>query len=324
MNEDYLWDRSGGPEPDVVHLEQLLSKLRWPKNAPNADSRHAKPVPGQYRKRWSAIAAAVAVMLGFGAAFFERRMHTSYGQTSWQLSIAEEKPREVRAGQLIETSGVAHGTMKSAFIGQVKIEPNSRLRVLAANAHEQRLSLDHGTIHALIWAPPARFVVDTPSGKTIDLGCQYTLSVEKEGKGFLTVEVGWVAFQWRNIESFIPAGAACTTRPGHGPDTPHFLDAPEALTKAVAEFDVTGNTSVLDTALSAARPRDALTLWHLLQRTQGAGRAKVLDRFGTLVNLPSGLTRESILNGDRKSMDAAWNALRLGDTSWWREWKREW
>jgi hypothetical protein len=324
MNEDYLWDRSGEPEPEVVHLEQLLGKLRWSKNAKNTDSRRAKPVLRQHWKLWWGIAAAVAVMLGLGAALFDQRMQTSNVLTSWQLSLAGETPRAVRTGQLIETGSVAHGTMKSAFIGQVKIEPNSRLRLLAANAREQRLSLDHGTIHALIWAPPARFVVDTPAGKTVDLGCQYTLSVAKDGKGFLTVELGWVAFQWRNIESFIPEGAACTTRPGHGPDTPHFLDAPAALTKAVAEFDVTGNTLFLDTALSSARPRDALTLWHLLQRTQGGERAKVLDRFGTLVTLPSGLTREGILNGDRKSMDAAWDALQLGDTSWWREWKREW
>jgi hypothetical protein len=136
--------------------------------------------------------------------------------------------------------------------------------------------------------------------------------------------MGWVAFQWRNIESFIPAGAACMTRPGHGPDTPHFLDAPEALTKGVAEFDLTGNIQALNLALSAARPRDALTLWHLLQRTQGAERAQVFDHFESLVKLPSSLTREGVLSGDRKSMDAAWDALDLGDTSWWRGWKRRW
>jgi len=324
MNEDYLWDRSGEPEPEVAHLEQLLSELRWSKNAKKTDSRRAKPVPKRAFQQWWAIAAAAVMVLGIGTAFWVQRTHTSLPLTSWRLSLSGGKPRAVRTGQLIETNGGARGTMESEFIGQVEIEPNSRLRLAAANGREQRLSLDHGTIHALIWAAPARFVVDTPSAKAVDLGCQYTLSVAKDGKGFLTVEMGWVAFQWRNVESFIPEGAACTTRPGHGPDTPHFLDAPEALTKAVAEFDTTGNTPVLDTALSTARPRDALTLWHLLQRTQGAAREKVLDRFAELVNLPPGTTRESILNGDRNSMDAAWDALRLGDTSWWREWKREW
>jgi hypothetical protein len=244
--------------------------------------------------------------------------------TSWRLALAGQKPNSVRAGKVIDTMGIAGATMESEFVGEVDIKPNSRLRVIAAHQDEQRLALDHGTIHAVIWAPPTRFVVDTPSAKTVDLGCEYTLSVANDGKGFLTVQTGWVAFQWHNIESFIPAGAACTTRPRHGPDTPHFLDAPESLTKAVAEFDLTGRTQALNLALSAARPRDALTLWHLLHRTQGAERAEVFDHFASLVKLPSGVTREGILTGDGKSMDAAWDALNLGDTSWWREWKRPW
>jgi hypothetical protein len=315
MNEEeYLWDRSGQPTADLAHLEQVLGELRWSGIRPQR----------WYEKRWWMIAAAATVLLCLSATFFVQRMHMTHPITSWQLSFGDQKPRPVRAGQVVETRGATPGTMKSEFIGTIGIEPNSRLRLLAARGDEQRFALDHGTIHALIWAPPAKFVVDTPSAKAVDLGCKYTLRVARDGKGFLTVEVGWVAFQWHNLESFIPAGAACTTRPGHGPDTPHFLDAPPVLTKAVAEFDLTGNAQELDAALPAARPRDSLTLWHLLQRTQGQERAKVFDRFATLVKLPPGPTREGVLSGDRKSMDAAWDALQLGNTSWWREWKREW
>jgi len=214
--------------------------------------------------------------------------------------------------------------MESDFVGEVEIEPKSRLRLLASRAGEHRMALDHGTIHALIWAPPAAFVVDTPAAKTVDLGCRYTLRVAPDGAGFLTVETGWVAFQWKNLESFIPAGAACATRPGHGPATPHFLDASQNLIASVARFDRTQDPQALAAALSAARSRDALTLWHLLERTQGAERAEVFDRFAALVKLSPEVTREAVLRGDPRAMDAAWNALQLGDTSWWRGWKREW
>jgi len=320
MNDDYLWDRSGEPDAEVARLEGLLGELRWSEK--QQDLTLAKPAKSHYERRWLAIAAAAVVVLAIGAAVFVKRTGTAGPATSWQLSLAGQKPSAVRAGQVIETA--TQGTMESEFVGQVDIEPNSRLRVLASHEDEQRLALDHGTIHAVIWAPPTKFIVDTPSAKTVDLGCQYTLRVANDGKGFLTVEMGWVAFQWHNIESFIPAGAACTTRPGHGPDTPHFLDAPETLTKALAQFDMTGNPQALNAALSSARPRDGLTLWHLLQRTQGTERGEVFDRFAALVNLPSSVTREAILGGDRKSMDIAWDALQLGDTSWWREWKRAW
>jgi hypothetical protein len=320
MNEDYLWDRSGEPEPEVARLEQLLGQLRWSERA----LKRAKSAPPWRQRRWWTLTAAAAIVLCFGTAFFVQRMRLLQPMTSWELSLADQKPSGVRAGQVIDTVGVSRATMQSNLVGKVDIEPNSRVRLIAAHEHEQRLALDHGTIHAFIWAPPAQFVVDTPSAKTVDLGCKYTLSVATNGEGFLTVEMGWVAFQWSNLESFIPAGAACTTRPGHGPDTPHFLDAPEALAKGVADFDLTGRTQALNLALSAARPRDALTLWHLLQRTQGVERAEVFDHFQTLVKLPSSLTREGVLSGDRKSMNAAWDALDLGDISWWRGWERQW
>jgi hypothetical protein len=320
MNEDYVWDQSGEPDEEVIYLEELLGRLRWSEKQRGLPC--ARPLGWWHERRWWALAAAL--VLGIGAAFLVRTIHRPGAITPWQLSLASRQSSAVRAGQVIETGAAAGGTLESEFVGKVSIEPNSRLRLLSAREDEQRLALDHGTIHALIWAPPARFVVDTPSAKTIDLGCQYTLRVAKDGQGFLTVETGWVAFEWHTIESFIPAGAACTTRPGHGPDTPHFLDAPDALTKAVAQFDLTGGEQALNSALSAARPRDALTVWHLLRRTQGAERAEVFDRFKALVLLPSSVTREGILNGDRRSMDAAWDALQLGDTSWWRGWKQKW
>jgi hypothetical protein len=319
-DEEYLWSRRGEPTPDVARLEKVLGELRWSQRRLN--TRRAKHFRLRRPELWQTVAAA-ALLLSLGGSFLIWKMHTQSPVTSWELSLGNHLPKPVRAGQLIETNNLTAATMKSDGIGAVGIEPNSRLRLLPDH-NGQRLALDHGVIHALIWAPPAQFVVDTPSAKAVDLGCQYTLRVAKDGQGFLTVEAGWVAFQWHNVESFIPAGAACTTRPGHGPDTPHFLDAPEIFTKAVAEFDLTGNMQELYAALPAARPRDCLTLWHLLQRTQGQDRAKVFDRFAKLVPLPPGLTREGLLRGDPKAMDAAWDALQLGNTSWWREWKREW
>ena len=129
-------------------------------------------------------------------------MNTKPPLTSWQLSFSGETPSSMRAGQVIET-GRAGATMQSEFVGKVDIDPDSRLRLVSAHDDQHRLALDHGTIHALIWALPARFVVDTPAARTVDLGCRYSLTVAKDGKGFLTVELGWVAFQWNRIESLI-------------------------------------------------------------------------------------------------------------------------
>ncbi len=321
MTDDYLWDRSGEPDPEVAHLEQKLETLRW--SGRRVPLERAKPADPPFGKKLWLIAAAASLVLGVPSAFFIQRTHSLQPVTSWRLSRAGHKPSSVLAGQLIET-GRAGATIESELVGKVDLDPDTRLRFLSTQQDQHRLALQHGTIHALIWAPPTRFVVDTAAAKTVDLGCQYTLSVARNGQGFLTVELGWVAFQWNKIESFIPEGAACTTQVGRGPDTPYFLDASKTLTKALAEFDSSGSGQALNTVLQAARRRDALTLWHLLQRTQGDKQAAVFTRFAALVNMPPAATRDGVLRGDPKSMDAAWDALQLGDTSWWREWKRNW
>jgi hypothetical protein len=239
--------------------------------------------------------------------------------TNWQLPDGAR----VRAGQTIETSQ-ADVMIRAEDTGTVTIAGGSRMRLVQANANQQRFDLQRGAIHAYIWAPPGQFVVDTPSSKTIDLGCQYTLEVNNSGTGLLTVELGWVAFEKNKVESFIPAGAACVTRPGTGPGTPYFRDAPAALRDALARFDTKGSEAALDLAIAEARPHDALSLWHLMVRTKGEQRAKVYDRLSALVKLPPEASRAGVLRNDGSAIDAAWNALDLGDTDWWRMWKRRW
>src|SRR5262249_41136493 len=80
--------------------------------------------------------------------------------------------------------------------------------------------------------------------------------------------------------------------------------------------------AALQTVLSNARKDDALTLWHLLSRTQGVEREGVYARFVSLVRLPEGVTREGILRLDRHQLDLWWNALGYGDISIWRFWEQ--
>ncbi len=308
MSEDYLWNRTGKADPEIVRLEQLLGGLKYSGEV----AAPATPRRGKSTVSWGLAAAAVLV-----AGILTEPLLLRGPVTDWKLSNG----RRVRAGQIIETGALQQTNIHADDTGEVTVDPNSRLQILASNNREQRFDLQRGVIHAFIWAPPGRFVVDTPSAKTIDLGCRYTLQVLNDGTGLVTVELGWVAFERNHIESFIPAGAACVTRPNRGPGTPYFTDAPKAVTDALAHFDTSGDAASLSIAVGAARPRDALSLWHLMVRTQGDQRAEVFDRFASIVRLPREATRAAVLRGDSRAMDSAWNALGLGDTDWWREWK---
>ena len=124
--------------------------------------------------------------------------------------------------------------MQVADIGTVTVEPGSRLRLLSTRAGHHRMELARGTMHATIWAPPNQFFVETPSTLAVDLGCAYTLTVDEDGGGLVTVLVGWVGFTTGDRESFIPAGFAAVTRPGIGPGTPYSERTSEAYRQALA------------------------------------------------------------------------------------------
>jgi hypothetical protein len=198
--------------------------------------------------------------------------------------------------------------------------------LLESGEHRQRLALERGTIHAAIWAPPGKFVVDTPSATAVDLGCAYTLKVEEDGSGSLRTTVGWVGFHTGGRDSFIPAGAMCLTKAPQTLGTPFFEDASEKFRNALHDLDFSSagagqRAALLRTILAEARPRDTFTLWHLLSRVSNEQRPAVYDRMASLTKPPSGVSRAETLDLDRHALDLWWDSFELGDASIWRYWE---
>ena len=121
------------------------------------------------------------------------------------------------------------------------------------------------------------------------------------------VTSGWVALQLKDRESIVPAGAACETQPGIGPGTPYFVDSTQPFRDALKKIDFIhdGNsqTAALTSMLDQARPRDTLTLWHLLPRVNGEDRARVYDKLAAFAPPPAGVTREGVLRLDQTMLD---------------------
>jgi hypothetical protein len=349
MKDDYLWGGSGEPDPEIQRLERQLGKFAHQGKAP--DFTHLE-MPQRTRihlrftyTRWThVLAAAAGIVLAITAFVFVRwsQKANQAARAGWNIEDVAGTPRvgwhaiaknapdsKLTVGQTLVTDSQSKATLTVADVGTVDVEPNSRLRFLAKSQGHNRLELERGTIHAFIWASPGEFAVDTPSAIAVDLGCQYTLHVDDSGAGLLRTTLGWVGFKLDGHESFIPAGAVCATRPKVGPGTPYFEDAPSSLSEALAKFDFAGGTaeerrSELDEILTAARQRDALTVWHLLSRVDEADRGHVYDRLAAFVPPPSGVTRDGILRLDQNMLDLWWNQLGLGDISLWRTWERSW
>ena len=301
MSDDaYLWDKSGEPGLGIVLLEQSLREYAAPPVRPLTRRRPLWP--------WALMAASLLAGIVAWRA-------SPPPLSLWQL----ESGRMLALGEKMTTGPGQHASLAASAVGSLRLEPNSTLQVVRSGPADQRFVLTQGTLHALIWAPAKSFAVETPAGTSIDLGCAYTLTVDSEGAGLVSVSTGWVAFQTGRVESFIPAGAACRTRRQIGPSLPYFTDASAAFTSAIARWELTHE---LEGLLGSARPRDAITLWHLLQRTPGAGpRRQVAQRLAALV---PGVDAAGLERGDPAAITQAWNALGLGSVEWWRAWKHPW
>ena len=261
--------------------------------------RHSHKMLAMRRWRFAFAAAAVLVLLG---AWYWSVAHRS--PTRWDIVRVDGSPAVIRAGQWIETNSGSRAIIKVGEIGSVEVAPNTRLRVVAARPAEHRLALARGEIRAKITAPPRLFFVDTASGTAVDLGCEYTLNTDEAGSGLLRVTKGWVSFQWQGLESLVPAGANCRTRPHLGPGIPYFEDASEGMRQALENFGFEkGGDAALNIILAEARVRDTLTLWHLLSRVPVEDRARVYDRIASLTPVPAGVSREQALKLDPATLE---------------------
>lgn len=292
------------PAPDSIWLaiEAALPEVRSPE--------------WQFRRRWRLALAMLAVLTVTGIAYWSRYRPG----TSWELMRIQGTPvvgatpvRDVVrivAGEWIETDSFASATMKIGLIGSVEIAPHTRLLVVTARPDRNRLVLTRGKIHAKISAPPKLFFVDTASGTAIDQGCEYSLRTDEQGLGLLEVTQGWVSFEWKGVESLVPAGASCRTDPQAGPGAPYFDDASANFKQALESFaSAKYEGASLDPILAESRARDTLTLWHLLSRVKFRDRERIYSRMATLTPVPAGISRQKALNLNPETLTRWMNEL---------------
>jgi hypothetical protein len=326
---DYLWDRSGPPDPDVERLESMLGRLRSTPPLPQLpESRPTAARTIRYLAPMLAAAAAIVLMIGL-------TWRSTRSTASWEVARLDGQPRigaaalvgtgRIAVGQTLVTDDASRARVEVSTIGQVTIDPNSRMKLIETRDAHHQLALERGTLHATISAPPGQFIVDTPSARATDLGCAYTLHVDEDDSGIISVTAGWVAFERNGVESFVPAGASCRTDPKRGLGTPRYDNESQAYRDALDDFDYgdpARRHEALQRLLQNGGSGDAVTLWHLIPRVDPADRGAVVDALADQAPLPDGVTREAVMNADKAALDKWWDALGLGDTAWWRTWRR--
>ena len=312
-NDDrYLWDKSGPVDRDIEQLERKLQVLRYEGQAPQMR------IGG---RRWRIAPFATAAVLTLAAGVTWMMFQSADTSGTWNVVAMMGTPTidsvplvgegRLAVGDWLETDNNAQVRVEVADIGDVTLHPNSRLRLLVSEADKRHgLQLARGSIEAFIFAPPRLFFVETASAVAVDLGCHYMLQVDEQGTGRLEVLSGWVSLEHDAIDSIVPRGGVCQTRAGIGPGTPYFKDTSDELVQALVEFDFEdGGEDAMNVVLTQARPRDTLTLWHLLSRVDGAQREEVFDHMTSFSPLPDDVTRDGVLRLDKQMLEDWWDAL---------------
>ncbi len=312
-DDRYLWDKSRPVDPEVERLEQKLRVLRYEGQAPQMRIE---------ARRWRIPSLAIAAVLTLAAGVTWMMFQSADTNGTWNVVAMKGTPTidsvplvgegRFAVGDWLETDNNAQVRVEVADIGDVTVHPNSRLQLLVSEADKNHgLQLARGSIEAFIFAPPRLFFVETASAVAVDLGCQYLLQVDEQGTGRLEVLSGWVSLEHEAIDSIVPRGGVCQTRAGIGPGTPYFNDTSDEFVQALVEFDFEdGGADAMNVVLTQARPRDTLTLWHLLSRVDGAQREQVFDHMMSFSPPPDEVTRDGVLRLDEQMLEDWWDALK--------------
>lgn len=281
----YLYDKQGEGDADLVALEGRLASARY--------SGRKQPS----RRRWPVVAAVAAL----AAAVLAFVLFPSGPAMS--VTTASGSSSQLRVGRWFEPT--EQSTITVADIGRVTVEPSSKVRIVETHAQRHRLELEQGRLHAKVTAPPRLFVVDTPAAQAVDLGCEYDLAVEADGATRLTVTLGEVSLEGAGVASRVSAGASARSVKGRAPGVPRSVRASAGLGAALDAFESGGP---VEPVLEAAAAVDAVSLWNLLSRVEGAQRAAVLAKLSAVIGRESG-DDAKLLALDPAALESLWESF---------------
>ncbi|MFT3713103.1 MAG: FecR domain-containing protein [Archangium sp.] len=276
----YLWDKKSDGDPGTRELESLLGSEKF--------SGMKFPAPAKRSSSGRRVAlGVVALAIAAAATFVVLRPRDVV-----HLRVGGEQ-RTVATGEWIETKEPVTLSL-ARDIGMVEVQGDSRVRVQRVDAEEQRLELASGKLHAVVNAPPRLFVVDTPSATAVDLGCEYTLAVQRDGSSRLDVLSGKVVLEGGGRTTTVLAGMWAVSRTGAAPQVAIDRQATPAFVTAVQRWSVQPDDELLALVLAQADKRDTMTLWQLRARASDEAHDQIDARIRELLSVPTTAPEQSV------------------------------
>ena len=126
MNDDYLWDRTGEPDPEIAELERVMGTLRYqapPLEIPaGVEPERRTTTPHLFSTRWAVAAAIAVIVLGLGVwVSMQRRSTPGVAETNTPPS-----PNQVAAPDVAKAPPVVPDSKDNSTAVAVNSEPRPR------------------------------------------------------------------------------------------------------------------------------------------------------------------------------------------------------
>lgn len=326
---DGLWDPKLPADAELRHMQELLAPYAAQRRATLAEPPLVHPVRTVPRSRWPlgtlAIAASLLLTLWAAHAY---RLHWPEGQ-AWPVYGALDQ-HALAPGERLQTAANQTVQLQVARIGELQIAPDSSLRLIDSRSGRHRIELEHGRVHARIWAPPGQFGINSGAMEVIDLGCEFVLERNINGSGSLSVRSGWVQQHIGGQEQLVPAGHSLQFT-AVSADSPLRIDAPLALRQALTALDqalrstdlAAGRDQLAAAVAAAARDEDQYTLISLLLREPALASGPLYPRLAQALKMPAtdAAHRAAWLQSDAAAIELWWQQLPSQPKRWWTHWR---
>ena len=241
-DDSYLWDGSGEPDPEVVRLETLLGSVAAPGVLPALPRQRSRSATCA---AIGALSAAAAVLIVAAVAWLVLRT----GARGWRVQTIAGAP--VVDG--VQSGLRGHPASPSRYWRMARDrrdvprphQPSRRSagwtwnripgcncwkRAAANTAWRSREGQSTRASGRLRNSSSSTRQAPLRSISDASTRCKWTMGVPA-----CCVYSGWVGLDGNGREAFIPEGAVGATRPGVGPGTPYYEDAPAGYGEALGD-----------------------------------------------------------------------------------------
>ncbi len=323
-HEQYLWDRTGTPDPTTAQLEHALRPLRF------SGTLHPPAEPARRWLRPLALAAAVALIsLGAWMSLRHQSPRTAPPATTptWTVASSVGKvhlsdPVAVKAAateRTLATDDASRAVLTCGEHSTVSVESNSRVTIIDGDPRWPWAALANGSVFTQVSATDHPVLLGVLGGSiAVRPGSAASITVDDEsGSAQTTCKTGEVHIAWRgDRQTRLVGPATCSISRDAGPALPLPASLTPAATKAVDELahllaystkSPKQADDTLRTFLAGATREQAPLLWNLLWRVEGDQRRAVRDRLAFFIKQPK-MHPDAVLKLDPAAMDAWWQA----------------